>query len=545
MAYNVYEAASNILNLKGQWDEADEQTKKKIAQAAQPYYQSLINNGYGNVANNLQKSNAAQAQSVVAGLNKAGKTPGRDYIKGVLTGKYGMTGAEADKALTWDNDTGEVYLGGIPIGRGDALIDGTNYYSDAGTLDKGLEKYVNATGKVLNPEIRYDEGKTSFTNKFDTFFDAIGENPFESAQGRSILDYYGQLGEQAGYNQLATGAGANGGNIDSYSQANAIRQNAALRSQGEQAAINAFNSQMNNYYGALGLLQNDNQQTFDNGETAKNNQMMRYEMEAGITDFVPEALAYSDNGYFTNGSLGNVFYSKEFDAAGGFQGIIDQQKEILRTSTDPKVRETAEKTIQDATEARAYKILNNSNYGKYAGTMQTAPAQQSAAGKTADALRANERYALDTQAAVDKYASDNALIASQGGDSTNLAIAAMEAKLQTELAKMSSPVDQIQAILNSGLPQEYKDATLAGMFGSDGSVGIAEAEEADLKDLRMEYYELSPAMDEAERIYTELLIYETARSLMSEEDAADPKKVQALLKTYRFTPEDAKRIAGR
>ena len=102
MAYNPWNAANGILNLKSEWETADEKRRKELENRAKQLYGDLESNGYGNIANQLHNSNYGQAQGVVQNLKnsqaKAGATQVRPYVTSILKGLYGMTDAEANSA---------------------------------------------------------------------------------------------------------------------------------------------------------------------------------------------------------------------------------------------------------------------------------------------------------------------------------------------------------------------------------------------------------------------------------------------------------------
>ena len=68
----------------------------------------------------------------------------------------------------------------------------------------------------------------------------------DTPEGKSIMSYYNGLGGQAAKGATANAAGANAGNIDSYSAANANRQQLSYLNSGTQAALNQKNSNVGN-----------------------------------------------------------------------------------------------------------------------------------------------------------------------------------------------------------------------------------------------------------------------------------------------------------
>ena len=454
MAYNPYDSANKILNLKGEWEAADEEGRKKVAQDAQKHYDDLIGNNYGDIANQLQGSNYSEAQSIVKGVGTQGKSPIRESVY-TLGRKYDLTPAQIDKDFRWDPSTGNVFFGGINMGKGNN-VDGHNYY-DQSTIEDGFKQYVDATGQPLSEEYMYNQGLQNVQDKANQLWgtsmdygtkmmDSGYGNPFETETGKGILDYYAQAGEKAGYNQIALGAGTNGGNVDSYSQANAIRQNAALRSQGEMAAINAWNAQRagirDDYNAFNGNMQNQltqgmqqNQQIFDNGETRKNNQMDNWAKQSSITGYVPMELADKNNPYIVDGRV-----DEDMD----YQLIYEQAVANGDTVTAGHAQ-------------RARQLKYQQNPEKYGGYINEKPLmlspQASFAATSAQADRDLQRHGIDTNSSDTKYITD--------AESAN----AKEAReLQKELAQMTDPVQQIQRIENSGFDRATKDAILRALL---------------------------------------------------------------------------------
>lgn len=71
---------------------------------------------------------------------------------------------------------------------------------------------------------------------------------------QTILDSYGLAGDDAASDAAASGAGANGGNLDSYAAANARRQELAYRNAAQNAALSAYNAEIENMLNTLSGL---------------------------------------------------------------------------------------------------------------------------------------------------------------------------------------------------------------------------------------------------------------------------------------------------
>ena len=84
MAYNPYEAVKAIYNFKGQWDAANKSgdtiKKNNVARYAQDFYKQLRNNGYGNLADELDAVDYSGAKAIHDKWAKTGRTSTRDYL---------------------------------------------------------------------------------------------------------------------------------------------------------------------------------------------------------------------------------------------------------------------------------------------------------------------------------------------------------------------------------------------------------------------------------------------------------------------------------
>ena len=79
-------------------------------------------------------------------------------------------------------------------------------------------------------------------------------NPLETDWGKSILDYYGVLGENSANAVNAATAGENAGNIDSFAAANAERQRMSRYGQGVQTIMGMSTERFNNMINGLNSI---------------------------------------------------------------------------------------------------------------------------------------------------------------------------------------------------------------------------------------------------------------------------------------------------
>ena len=326
MAYNPYDDVKSIYNYKNDYSIAekagDVSAKNKAKESAQKNYESLINNGYADIADNLSKNNYDGSKAINDYYAMLGKTPANSYL-GSLGSQYGLSQSWIDSQIKINPTTGEMTFGGKNVGTPYSVVNGTSYWDEA-ALDNMFNGLVSTSGlsKSLNNNDLYNQyiqrmdntngvmndiyaKNGDFFNQYNQYFDntrgkaddifsmiagnnqsssqsvsdrtdqmwntMMGDksdltdrytrlenfnysNPFETDTGKSVLQRYDLAALQGRDNQAATGGADNGGNIDSYSAANALRQQAALRSLGEQSALAAHTNTVDNGRGILGDL---------------------------------------------------------------------------------------------------------------------------------------------------------------------------------------------------------------------------------------------------------------------------------------------------
>ena len=400
MAYNPYKDIDSIYNFKGQWDEANnagnDAKKNEVAAKAQAYYRQLRNNGYGDVADALTASNYTQAKTIRDKWAKTGKTPTRDYLYSLGKG-YGMTTSDVDNLIAWDNQSGEVSFGGKKIGAPDTVVDGVSYWGDTSALDSAFKDYIKRTNTpptstTVSEKVNSlwglqnaDYGDLSDMYKKE-YENLKNTNPFTTEEAKSILAKYDLAGLQNRDNTVASGSSSNGGNIDSFAAANALRQQASLVNQGQMTVLEAYQQklnhaksildglgvyQQNNYKSmqdTIGLQSNEEQRLFENSETAKNNDVARKSEIASITGNVPDEWVVSDNPYMNDdGTIKEQFKNVDFKAV----------MNAARASGNTKA-------ANYAAQARYYKLMSDyDKYGQYddadyivPGSKQSEPARQ-------------------------------------------------------------------------------------------------------------------------------------------------------------------------
>lgn len=366
MAYNPYNAVNRIYNLKGQWEygnnSGDDNLKNEAAAKAKTYYQELIDNGYKDISDKLTAADYSQAKGIRDGIMTTGKSKTRDYFYSLGKSK-GLSSADVDKLIEWNGETGEVSFGGKKIGRPDIVVDGTSYWSDTGVLDNAFNDYIQRSGttnnSVLNKGNELWGMQTKDHNDLNGMYkkeyeDLKNTNPFTTAEAKSILGKYDLAGLQGRDNAAARGAGSNGGNIDSFAAANAMRQQAALINQGQQVVLDSYNQKLTHaksLLDSLGVQQRDNYASMRETigqQQAEEQRLFENEMaKAELIGFIPDEWAVSDNPYMNDdGTLKET--AKNVD----FSEVMNKALETGNTEA-----------YNAAATARYYKIM--SDYGKY------------------------------------------------------------------------------------------------------------------------------------------------------------------------------------
>ena len=219
--YNPYEDAKNFLKYKGNYHTAKQMGTNydQYKEAAKPYYQNLRFNGYGDLADQFEQSDFIKAQELFKGLKP--DTTVDDYFADL----YSKT-AESQSTPKISQ----------------AAEDMWNAWNNTNTTLNGNEIKYDRNGNVvsgLNVD-HYNTGRNQlgYLNNFD-----VTAQPYY----QGIMNSFQLQGNNAARGEQATGAANNAGNIDSYAQANANRQQLAFTSKGLEAALAAANQNQQNW----------------------------------------------------------------------------------------------------------------------------------------------------------------------------------------------------------------------------------------------------------------------------------------------------------
>lgn len=229
--YNPFEDAKNILRNKGNYHTAKQMGTdyEQYRQAAVPYYQNLINNGYADLAQKFADSDYIKAQGLMNGLKP--DTTVDDYFSSVAANAF--DNASNPQRSQTAEDLWKAYQNNDS--QYNTLFGNEIKYDSNGNVVSGLG--VN----------HYNDGR----KMWDSFmnFDVTAQPYYQT-----IMNEYQLKGGNAARGEQASGAANNAGNIDSYAQANANRQQLAFTTAGIESALAAANQNQKNTLSAYGSV---------------------------------------------------------------------------------------------------------------------------------------------------------------------------------------------------------------------------------------------------------------------------------------------------
>lgn len=329
MAYNPYSDIQTVYNAKVAWNKATtDEERKKQSDIANNARKTLETYGYGDVANQISALGAdATAARKIMEKYAPVQTP-------LATKAPDSTNLSNTELITTNNNE---------------------------VRNKTNQLWGTQTGD-----------RQTMANKYDRLEETAYSNPFTTDEAKAILAKYDLSGLQARDNAVASGSASNGGNIDSYAAANALRQQASLVNQGQMAVLEAHNNKINNVKGILESLgvylqdqdkgmqntitsqANEGQRLFENEETAKNNEVARLSEQASVTGYVPNEWVIENDDVYNTYLNADGTFKKEMENV-DIQALINSAKASGDTDTAKKLAVV-----------RARKILGNYDvYGKY------------------------------------------------------------------------------------------------------------------------------------------------------------------------------------
>ena len=410
--FRPYDDVNNIYKQKQNWASAaakgDTTGQNAAANAALKHYNSLRENGYGSVADELEAADESD-DFAKKYYGMIGLVPFRDYLyqKGAADG---LSKSDIDKRISYNDVTGEVSFNGQNLGKPLSEINGTSYWQ-SGDLDNLYTNFMKNGGEnYMSDEARSNRLKTAVMNNSTELYDRLkgkqderdaavyklakdAENiPSYESIVKSIMGKYDLSAMQGRDNAAASAAASNGGNIDSYAAANAMRQQAALTQEGMQTAhklgLEAYNARIGNVRTILenlGVQQNNDgtllreanndimsyAKDFNSmSEEKKNSEFQRQKDIAEVTGYVPTEWQLKNNRYLNeDGTIKDEYKDTDFKA------IANAARAAGNTAA-----------ADEALLARYYKITGDYNrYGQFDdGDYLTPKSQRTLTGRDAD-----------------------------------------------------------------------------------------------------------------------------------------------------------------
>jgi hypothetical protein len=382
MSYNYLTDIENIYNAKVGYNKATTAEEKKrqneIANAARKNLEAY---GYGDIAKQLSATGAdATAARKILEQYKAPTTTVTDtntkYDTNTL--KTGINNEAYNNRVSSASTKNDVMFNTIQ-----------NDHSNVNKKYEGLYDYANSD------ITQTDEYKSTFNNIMPSY-------TLSAMQGRE--------------NELASGSASNGGNIDSFAAANALRQQTAITAKGQalahQMGLEAANSRVNNVnnilsnlgvynssvYSAMNDSINNDRNMYNdittNEQTALNNETARLVEQANVTGYTPTEWTIKND----------AVYSQFLNPDGTFK------KEMEGTDIQALINSTTDAdTKKKLAVVRAKKVLSDyGKYGKYLneGDIAFMENQQTEAGRQFDKNSADTRYVTDVGSGDTRYVTD-------------------------------------------------------------------------------------------------------------------------------------------
>ena len=323
-------------------------------------------------------------------------------------------------------------------------------------LDTAFNDYINNSGFTRSKEATVNQENEKLFEKYSKEYEDLkSTNPFTTEEGKAILAKYDLAGLQGRDNEVAAVAGSNGGNIDSFAAANALRQQSALINQGQMAVLESYQQKLDHARSLLSDIGVHIDRVYEQDETTKNNKLSRDVAVSEVTGEVPTSMLYKLPSYslffIEDGTLKdeNIDYKAEIEKAEAAGNT--ELAQVLRA-------------------ARGVKIFGNfEKYGQYADGDYTLPGRQ----KTETARQFDEQIAQNDRAMLAEFSqssSNNNSTYKSSGSSTakNNGLTYSQAVTALKNGEIS---DAILDAYNSGVgmnytidapPPIYKPATTEG-----------------------------------------------------------------------------------
>lgn len=479
MAYDPYRHVNEIYKLKGIWDDAnkkgDTATKSDAAAKAQYYYGLLRNNGYTDIADKLSKADYTGAKKINDTYAKAGKVKTRDYLY-TLGKSKGLTSTDVDKLISYDNDTGEISFGGLNVGKPDSVVDGVSYWDDTTKLDNAFNDYVSKSGTVRSGDVAVNQENEELFKKYSQEYEDLKKtNPFETDEGKAILAKYDLAGLQGRDNAVATGGASNGGNIDSYAAANALRQQTALVNQGQMTVLESYNQRLEHARNLLSDMGVNIDRVYNQNETSKSNQVSRDVATSESTGFVTDEQLKSSSSLWDGGMVNSkIDYQAQINRIQKLYNTTNSQSEkqqyaialkLLEMARNDKIKQTG------SSEAPTYNfqsLINNANTTLTREQIESAERIATAGNETALAQTNANNATTEKVAKIE--AQNNLDQIGANADATIKVTKETQAGQngfdETEISKMDTAVKNINAAFSSSENGKEKGVDVIAINGN-------------------------------------------------------------------------------
>ena len=323
-------------------------------------------------------------------------------IENVLNAKIGWNNATTDEERKKQSDLATAARDRLKAYGYDDIADQISASgADATTTRKILEQYSQPktttypieTNNLKSNEVNR-ENAGSFEKHNEVYDYIMKTDPFETSEGKAIMGKYDLAGLKGRDNAVASGGASNGGNIDSYAAANALRQQASLVSQGQTAVLNAHQQKIDNARGILSDIGVNIDRVFNQDETAKNNNVARLSEQANVTGYTPSEWVIANDDVYNTYLNADGTFKKELENV-DIQALINSAKASGDTETAKKLAVV-----------RARKMLGNyGEFGKYAneGDISYMSPQITEARRESEQNDATVRETLKSESADTRY----------------------------------------------------------------------------------------------------------------------------------------------
>ena len=197
--------------------------------------------------NGYKNGTLAQSAGAIAGYKPVSNVSG-----GTVNDMNQATGAQ-------NASSGVVNVG---TGSTGASSGSTTYIPSTGTWNAndliaslGGSTSVAPSGDSSDYSKQISESIAKLESDYRNLLNSVQNGDYtKKSYYQTILDSYGLAGDDAASDAAASAAGANGGNLDSYAAANARRQELAYRNAAQNAALSAYNAEIENMLNTLSGL---------------------------------------------------------------------------------------------------------------------------------------------------------------------------------------------------------------------------------------------------------------------------------------------------